>query len=131
MRSWHTPLSAFILLSACSDSSGPSAPPYMVQVTQTAVRTGDGGEYLRDVSVRVTSAGEAVAGARVAFQLTAGSGAPLPLTADVSGDVDLTWAIPASQRIAGTTHSLGFCAHPTGASCSIDLNGNEVVRVTF
>jgi hypothetical protein len=124
-------LSTFLFLPACGSSTGPSTPSYQITVAQTAVRSGVGGDYLRDVTLHVTGASDAAAGVGVNFQFTAGSVAPLPLVTNPNGDVTLTWTIPAELMLPGRTHSLGFCAHASGGSCSIDLNNEPVVRVTF
>jgi hypothetical protein len=131
MRWSHVLPPALVLLPACGSSTGPSTPSYHVTIAQTTVRSGEGGAYLRDVTVHVTGADGAAAGVGLLVQFTTGSVAPLPLVTDANGDADLTWTIPASQMLPGRTHSLGFCARASGASCSIDLNGDQVVCVTF
>jgi hypothetical protein len=131
MRWSNVLLPVLLLLPACGSSTGPSTPSYRVTVARATVRTGDGGAYLRDVTVHVTGAGGAAAGVGVGVQFTTGSVAPLPLVTDANGDATLTWTIPASQMLPGRTYALGFCARASGASCSVDLNGDQVVRVTF
>jgi hypothetical protein len=120
-----------ILLAGCGGSSEPSGPAYRVTLAQTGVRTGGGGEYLRDITLRVTTPDGDAASAVVGVQFTAGSVDPTTVVSDVNGDAELTWTIPAAQKLPGHTYSLGFCAHDSGGSCSVDLNGSEVVRVTF
>jgi uncharacterized lipoprotein YbaY len=126
-------ISAVILLAACGSSTGPSAPTYQTAVAQTTVRHDNiTGDYLRDITVHVTSAGVAApAGVAVSYQLTEGSVAPLPLVTDASGNVSLTWTIPVLLTSTGQSYHLGFCARAAGSQCSIDMNGVEVVHAAF
>lgn len=116
-----------------TDNSKPSSPYNIAVVSQTS---GGGGAnpYITAFTLEVTlkADGSVQSGVRVVTQVTAGDVATLPLDTGANGQVSATWTIQPADQSPGATETLAFCAAPPGSHlCDTNLNGPNVIQVTF
>lgn len=121
---------------ACGSSTDNSKPssPYNIAVISQVGGGGGANPYVTAFTLEVTlkSDGSVQSGVRVVTQVTVGDVAPLPLDTGVDGQVSGTWAIQPADQSPGATETMAFCAAPPGSHlCDTNLNGPNVITVTF
>ena len=123
-----------LLLVACGTSTTPTSSLYHVAVVSSPTHTNMAGDYIRDVTLLVTGVGtgQPATGIGIRVAVTGGSVASTSLISGSTGEVALTWTIPAAATTPGTVYSLAFCAlNPGEGFCAVDVNGPDVIKAAF
>jgi hypothetical protein len=133
---WPGPQALLPLLAllACDDPTPPTVLLYATEVVTTSADSSAGGDYLLDVSFKVTDRRDLqpVPSTPIILQVTSGSLDPQPLLTGPAGTAIVTWTIPAAERTPGSVFLMAYCApNPGSPFCDPDLNDPDVVRVAF